>query len=237
MSLAAHVAIVAGLFLWVQGEEPRIFDPVAVTVSLVHLPPPEPPAPPASAPKPPKAPKAAPKPAKRATIKPVKRTPTKPPPRQLARNVKNPRPHPEPLRAGDMHSDEASNELSEAQLVGAASAGEGGGSGGGGGGSCNMLRRIEEALRKDPLVRSAVAGSSGKAIMVWNGGWVQSHGEDGKGLAAVREAIIWEIGFAPAACKSQPMHGLVLISLNEPRPTRLAVGVGDWRWSDLLTLR
>jgi hypothetical protein len=68
--------------------------------------------------------------------------------------------------------------------------------------------------------------------MVWNGDWVQGRGEDGKGLAAVREAILWEVGFAPAACRAQPVHGLVLLSMNGA--TRLAVGAGDWRWSDLL---
>jgi hypothetical protein len=74
--------------------------------------------------------------------------------------------------------------------------------------------------------------------MVWNGDWVQSHSEDGKGLAAVREAIIWEIAFAPAACRTQPMHGLMLISLNDgSESARLAVGHGEWRWSDLLALR
>ncbi|HEX4181263.1 MAG TPA: hypothetical protein VHY32_10770, partial [Caulobacteraceae bacterium] len=164
----------------------------------------------------------------------------KPPPRaQLARTVRAITPHVSPLAAGAAHGEGTSDELSDAQLVGATTAGIGGSGGsGGGGGACNMVRRLQDALRKDPLVQAAVAGSPGKAIMVWNGGWVQSHGEDGRGLAAVREAIIWEIGFAPAACKSEPMHGLVLISLNEAsRPTRLAVGVGEWRWADLLTLR
>ena len=74
--------------------------------------------------------------------------------------------------------------------------------------------------------------------MVWNGDWVRPNAEDGKGLAAVREAIIWEIAFAPPACRAQPVHGLVMISLNEPPfSTRLVVGQGQWRWSDLLTPR
>jgi len=53
----------------------------------------------------------------------------------------------------------------------------------------------------------------------------------------VREAIIWEIAFAPPACRAEPMHGLMLISLNDSSGTaRLAVGHGEWRWSDLLAL-
>jgi hypothetical protein len=101
-----------------------------------------------------------------------------------------------------------------------------------------MARMIQRALRRDPLVQAAVldAHRAGKAIMVWDGDWVKSGDQDGKGLAAVREAIMWEIGFAPAACRAERMHGLVLLSLNDGS-TRLAVGGGDWRWSDLLTPR
>jgi hypothetical protein len=118
-------------------------------------------------------------------------------------------------------------ELSAADLAGAASA-----DAGGGGGQCDLARQLQGALRKDPLVQAAVAGAGGKAIRVWNGDWVQSSGEDGKGLAAVREAMIWEIAFAPEACKSRPVHGLILLSMNTG--ARLAVGAGEWRWSDLL---
>jgi hypothetical protein len=131
---------------------------------------------------------------------------------------------------------QSSGELSDADIAGASTAG----SGSGGGGECNMARRLQEALRRDHLVQAAVSEATGpgKAIMVWNGDWVQSHSEDGKGLAAVREAIIWEIAFAPAACRTQPMHGLMLISLNDgSESARLAVGHGEWRWSDLLALR
>jgi len=129
---------------------------------------------------------------------------------------------------------ESQGELTDADLAGASTAGSGAG-----GGDCNMARRLEAALRRDNLVQTAVAEASGssKAIMVWNGDWVQSHSEDGKGLAAVREAIIWEIAFAPPACRAEPMHGLMLISLNDSSGTaRLAVGHGQWRWSDLLAL-
>ena len=101
-----------------------------------------------------------------------------------------------------------------------------------------MAARVQLALRKDPLVRAALAGSAGKAAMVWNGDWVRGQGEDGKGLAAVREAIMWEIAFAPPACRAQSVRGLVMLSLNEAAGSaRLAVGTGEWRWSDLLALR
>ena len=87
-------------------------------------------------------------------------------------------------------------------------------------------------------MQAAVATSGGKAIKVWDGDWVKSTGEDGKGLAAVREAIMWEIAFAPAACRAEPVHGLVLLSLKGTAgSSRLAVGLGEWRWSDLLRSR
>jgi hypothetical protein len=133
---------------------------------------------------------------------------------------------------------DTSDLLSDAQLAGAASAGEGGGAGGGGGGGCDMAGLVQQALRRDPLVRAAVAGADrlGRASMLWNGDWVQSGGQDGKGLSAVREAVTWEVAFAPEACRNQQMHGLVLLSLGDGT-TRFAIGAGDWRWSQLLGVR
>jgi hypothetical protein len=67
-----------------------------------------------------------------------------------------------------------SDVLSESQLAGATSAGEG--AGGGGGGGCDTARAVQQALRRDPLVHTAVSDANrvGKAIMVWNGDWVRS---------------------------------------------------------------
>lgn len=101
-----------------------------------------------------------------------------------------------------------------------------------------MAARLQDALGKDRLVRSAVGGFAGRAIRVWNGDWVRSGTEDGKGLAAVREAIMWEVAFAPLACRTQPVRGLVVVSVAGARgPVRLALGAGQWRWSDLLGAR
>ena len=141
--------------------------------------------------------------------------------------------------------------LGEAALAGATVAGSGGGGGGAGGfgggpgsGDCDMVRRLQDALRDDPEVREAVTrthrslGSGGKAILVWNGEWLRSPGQAGKGLAGVRQAIAMEIAFAPEACKARPMRGLAVIAFaNGPAAPRLALGAGDWRWSDLLSAR
>ncbi len=100
-----------------------------------------------------------------------------------------------------------------------------------------MARRVQSALRRDPLVRSALSQSGGKALWVWNGDWVKSRGEDGKGMAAVREAIMWEVAFAPETCRNTSVHGLVLLRLDTAGAPRLALGAEAWRWSDLLTLQ
>ena len=164
----------------------------------------------------------------------AKPAPPKPrPPRTLVKRKPAP-PDVEPLPALTAELAKVGPGLSDSDLAGAATAG----SGGGAGGACDMIGRVQAALRKDPLVMTAVAGSTSRATLVWNGDWVRSQGEDGKGLAAVREAIMWEVAFAPSACRAQPMRGLVLISVSGAGGSaRLALGTGAWRWSDLLTPR
>jgi hypothetical protein len=154
-------------------------------------------------------------------------------------NTVQPTPPPPPTRVSsrvvvETVAPDNSDLLSESQIAGAANAGEGGG----GGGGCDMSQAVQKALRRDPLVRTAVEGANrtGKAVMLWDGDWVRTGGQDGKGLSAVREAIMWEVAFVPAACRNQPMHGLVLLTL-EDGATRFAVGKGEWHWSDLLGLR
>jgi hypothetical protein len=152
-----------------------------------------------------------------------------------------PKPEPRPAPADAVtRAPDTSDLLSESQLVGAVRAGDeglGGGGGGNGGGGCDTARILQRALRRDPLVRTAVmdADRSGKAVMLWNGDWVRSGEQDGKGLSGVREAIIWELAFAPEACRTKRMQGMVLLSLADG--TRFAIGAGDWRWSDLLGVR
>jgi hypothetical protein len=154
------------------------------------------------------------------------------PPPTRVRAARNP-PAASTLAADEIKATDTGPGLTEAQLAGAASA-----DAGPPGGPCDMARWLQSALRKDPLVQAAVSRAAGKALMVWDGDWVQSGGEDGKGLAAVREAIMWQIAFAPAACRAGAVHGLVLLSMNGAAGSpRLAVGAGDWRWSDLLKSR
>jgi hypothetical protein len=227
VSLGAHGAIFAALILaWTT--PPVATDPTPITVSLIAPPPPPiPPAPPTPA----KviAPKAS-------ASRPAAPSPPAPPTpvRAIARPSRAAPTIDSLVAASAPYTGPASPGLTDAQLAGASDADTGGD---GSGAGCHMAQRVQAALRRDALVRAAVvqAGAAGsRAIMVWNGDWVQNGGEDGKGLAAVREAIVWEIAFAPPACRAEHVHGLLLLSLNGAS-TRLAVGAGEWRWSDLLS--
>ncbi len=182
----------------------------AVNVELISLP--HPPAPPTPQPKTPK--KA---PTRANSARPVKALPKI---TQLAAT-------PEPSETPPV------SELTAAQISGAASADSGPS-----GQACDMARWLQSALRKDRLVQAAVATFGPKTVRVWDGDWVKSGSEDGKGLAAVREAIMWEVAFAPSSCRAEPVRGLVLLAMGPTRnATRLALGHGIWRWGDLVSTR
>ncbi len=215
-SIAAHALVVTAL-LWPRAEPVRAHaEPTPMLVTFVNVPKPEPPGPPDDAAK------------LQAGDPQIAVQPTPPHLPVLA-------PVPSIVT---MSVPDTSDLLSESQLAGATGVDNEGGGGGGGGGDCDTARLVQQALRRDPLVRVAVehANRLGKAVMLWNGDWVRSGEQDGKGLSAVREAVIWELAFAPEACRNKQVHGTVLLSLADGS-TRFAIGSGDWRWSDLLGLR
>lgn len=224
-SLAVHVVAVLAL-LAAQTDSPKGPEPAPVEVSLVEgfslLPAPTPPA--TTAPDPTPAEPTPQKPAAAKVLPPQKARPT-----AVRADV-------EPIAAGGPPTSEPGPALTDGQLASAATA-----ESGSPGGACNMVRWLQTALRKDRRIRDTLeaahraSGSGAKAYMVWNGDWIRSGDQEGKGLAGVRQAILVEVAFAPEACRAQPVHGLVLISLNDaPDSPRLALGAGDWRWSDLL---
>ena len=98
-----------------------------------------------------------------------------------------------------------------------------------------MAARLQARLGRDARLRAVLAGAldlaPGRAAVVWNGDWVQSGGQEGRGLARVRQAIAVEIAFAPAACRAQRMRGPIILALGD---TPLALGASAWGWSDLL---
>lgn len=226
ISGAAHVIAIAAL-LWFHTDRPRPApNPSHLIVSVVDSPDPDPPGPESSDPESGTSGGEAEASAPQAVVPPT------------------PLPTPEPVSSADVEVEEAppasSDILSDSQLVGAIDAGEDGvgdaSGGGGGAGGCNTARVLQTALRRDPMVLAAVtnAGRAGKSVMLWDGDWVRSGAQDGKGLSGVRQAILWQLAFAPEACREKPMQGLVLLSL--AGGTRLAIGADAWRWSDLLGL-
>ncbi|ADL00166.1 hypothetical protein [Brevundimonas subvibrioides] len=254
VSALAHLALL--LVLLATRPAPLIFsDPAPANVVQITLePPPRPVIPPEPAPEPdpgslsePAAatvdPAPTPTPPRPTPPLPRPRPPRTPPPPQVERLVASVTPAPPASRAVG---------LTAGQLVGAAVAGSGSGdasgsgsgtgsgsgSGDGSGGQCDMIRRIQDAIREDADVVAAATRaqatlpSGARALLVWNGDWVQTPGEAGRGLAGVRQAIALEIAFAPAACRRQTVTGLVLLTLGDGGP-RLALGTGRWRWSDL----
>ena len=234
-SLAGHVAVLGLLLTLAPVAPPARIEPPSVRVALVELRPRLDPTPaetisPAE-PEPPKVEEKRPE-EKPSEAKPrpeaPRPSPVKAPPRNLVARATVSKPTPDAVAVGGGSTGQGMVEVGDGDLAGATTAGNGGG-----GGACNMTRRLQDALRRDRRAQAAVAEvNRGKALLVWNGEWVRHPAQEGAGLAALREAIMWEVGFAPAECRAQAMNGLVLISLSDG--SRVALGHGRWRWSDLL---
>lgn len=230
VSVAGHVAVLAAI-LSVAPTPPQPVEPDVMPVELVQprlLPTPPEPAP-APEPNPEPSP---PNPA------PPKPEPVKPPPKLKVRPAKAAPKEVPPLQVATGKQPDPSDSLSDADLAGARTAGSGGG-GGGAGAGCDMAAWLQAKLRKDARVQAAVAAvHRGRPILVWNGDWVRRLDEEGAGLAQVRESIMWEVGFAPVACRNEPVRGFVVLALNDaPGGPRVVLGRGAWRWSDLLFAR
>ena len=257
--LVGHAVLLASL-MWARTEplSPPAEAPDVIVVSLVEPPPPPPQPAQMPAPEPAAEPAASSAPADPEPAPPDTAPKPRPPVPAAARPrrvLATPPPDVEPLPAAPAPPGPPLPLLGAAQLAGGtvAGPGSGGGSGSGaggggtgsgggaGGGQCDMVRRVQDRLRRTPSVRAAVAeagrsmNASGRAMLIWDGDWLQSQGQSGKGLAGVRQAIALEVAFSPAECRAQPMAGLAVVSLEDgPGGARLALGRGSWRWSDLL---
>jgi hypothetical protein len=219
VSAAVHLAILFGLVLAIPRVAP-MQETGAMTVALVPGPPIDGPPEPAAATPPPPTP---------TPPRPLKRHAVKRPALAVAANDEEEEEDPAPaVMAG----------ISAGQLAGASTAGSGPP-----GRDCDMIQFLEAALRRDPDIQAAVASAhtkaapGSKAILLWNGAWIRSPGQSGLGLAGVREAIMAEVAFAPHKCRTDPVKGLVVLSLNDSGSARVALGTGSWGWSDLLHVR
>lgn len=222
LSLLAHAELLAAVLTAAPATQ-RAAAPDLLPVELVA---------PRFLPPPPRPPEPAPQPQPKAAAAPPKAEPARPAPQLVARRPRVVAPQVPPLRAAMARTAAASDQVSDAELAGAARAAGGAGAGAG----CDMAAWLQGKLRRDGRVQAALAAARPeRPLMVWNGAWVRHGEEAGAGLAQVREAITWEVGFAPAACRTQPVHGLVVLSLADaPGAPRLVLGRASWRWSDLL---
>ena len=116
--------------------------------------------------------------------------------------------------------------------------------------ACDMARWLQDALRKDPLVRAAVAQAQGPGadqaaqgppgLERRLGSEPRRRRRQGARGGSQAEAIMCGGRLRPAGVprRAPSVRGLVLISLNEgPGSARLVVGSPAWRWSDLLLAR
>lgn len=107
--------------------------------------------------------------------------------------------------------------------------------------ACQLTSWLQAALEKDPQVQGALAliprptRSVANAVMIWDGGWVTPPHAASGGVGVLRMALLSGIKSAPAACQAQPIRGAELMTLtNGADTTVLAIGAGEWRWSDLV---
>ena len=80
------------------------------------------------------------------------------------------------------------------------------------------------------------ARSVANAIMLWDGRWMEASDLGGSTIAdPIRAAIIEQVRFESPACRDMPIRGPRFITLvATPANIVLAMGSGEWRWSDLL---
>ena len=244
ISILAHLGLALAIYQ-ARPEPMQLYEERPMALSLIEprlLTPPPPPPQPEPEPAPETAEPSPPAPPSAQAPVPTP-SPDKPKPLRKARLAKAVPKDMAPLFAGKAQTDAVGvaatlrpgNGLSDGEVAGARTAGSGGS-----GGGCDMVELLQKALRKDADVQAAIAREhsvlAGKAINLWSAGdWIQSSGQEGKGLAGVRQAIIMEVGFAPAACRNETVRGRVLISLSDrPGAPRIVLGSGAWRWSQLL---
>jgi hypothetical protein len=107
---------------------------------------------------------------------------------------------------------------------------------------CDLTGAIQAALESDPKKRDQLAlippqaRSVANAVQLWDGAWVDPDSLGGPAVAEpIRAAIVDVIRQAPPACHDQTLMGPRLFAIADPRGTIIvALGSGQWKWSDLL---
>jgi hypothetical protein len=111
-----------------------------------------------------------------------------------------------------------------------------------GGKSCQILETLKLGLQGSAAVKAALllipaqSLSVSKAIVLWDGHWIDSPSVGGSSnLAPIKEAVLQVVGQAPPICQVELLRGVRFITLGDARDTTvLAFGSNAWRWIDVL---
>lgn len=108
--------------------------------------------------------------------------------------------------------------------------------------ACGVTDRLQRGLTGTPAVQAVLARvplderSVANAVVIWSDRWTSSDLLGGDAVAQpIRQVLTEQIALVSAACRNLVLRGPRLLVLpTTGGPTVLAVGSGEWRWSDLL---
>ena len=111
-----------------------------------------------------------------------------------------------------------------------------------GGKNCQILETLKLSLQGSDAVRAALLQiparslSVAKAIVLWDGQWIDASSVGGSStLASFEQAVIQIVHQAPPNCQVEVLQGVRFITLGDARDTTvLAFGSNTWRWTDVV---
>ncbi len=111
-----------------------------------------------------------------------------------------------------------------------------------GGKSCQILENLKLDLQGSEAVKAALtliptkSLSVAKAIVLWDGRWIDASSVGGSSaLASIEQAVSQIVNAAPPNCQLEAVQGVRFITLGDSRDTTvLAFGSNDWTWADVL---
>ena len=107
---------------------------------------------------------------------------------------------------------------------------------------CEIATTLQSLLQTDPAVREALTRiprdkrSVAGAVMLWKRTWVSADAVGGvTAMEPIQSAIVQAVGAAEPNCRDETVLGPRLFIVGDTRGAIvLALGSGQWRWSDLL---
>ncbi|QUD89818.1 hypothetical protein [Phenylobacterium montanum] len=146
-------------------------------------------------------------------------------------------PPPSASRPADAQAEQAADQAQAAEIATAMAAFEPASAMGPPDGPCDLAKNLAEDFQASALARQGVslipasARSVSNTVLLWNGSW-PSHPDQGSAL--LRGLVAREVGAARPDCRDQLNNGPMFFFAPSVPATLLAVGSGQWRWSDLI---